>query len=119
MASEEVEVGEAAAYEEIGGGKASDQAGTTRKPRSDKGTTRLPPRKSLLLSRAASARFARVAGQLKGGEEELAELLEGVVDKLFAGMLLEMTAGEPRQLGCLEDLALAAVAARMKGGSDA
>lgn len=80
-----------------------------RKPRSDRG---LPKRKSLLLSRAASARFTRVAAELKGGEEELAALLEPWIDKLFGGELAYNEAGEADSL---EELALAGVAARMKG----
>lgn len=95
-----------------------EQQPAARRSRSDKG---LPRRRSLLLSRAASARFVRVAAQLKGGEEELAYLLEPYIDQLFAGELHDRVVTEDtgdalfRPVGALEDLALAGVAKRMKG----
>lgn len=92
-----------------------EQQPAGRRSRSDKG---LPRRRSLLLSRAASARFVRVAAQLKGGEEELAEILEPWIDALFAGELVRggfLTIDGPVNGEPLEDLALAGIEKRMKG----
>ena len=73
----------------------------------------------LRLSRAASARFIRVSKGLVGGEEELAELLEPVLEKLFQGELYEADTRNPSgghvRLGDLEDITLAAVGAKMRG----
>lgn len=90
-----------------------------RAPRSDKG---LPRRRSLLLSRWASARFVRVAAALPGGEEELAGMLEPIVEELFAGSYFRSTGSMGAevwsQVGPLHELALQAQRQRMIGGSD-
>lgn len=86
---------------------------TPTKPRRSRSDAGLPRKKSLTLSRAASARFARVAAQLKGGEAEFAELLEPILERLFDGKLVSVGDGDGSG-PTLEDLAVAAIAARMK-----
>lgn len=91
-----------------------------RAPRSDRG---LPKRRTLTLSRAASARFARVAAALPGGEKELEAMLEPIVERLFNGDLHDRVVDDTgdaiyRPVGPLHELALQAQRARMIGGAD-
>jgi hypothetical protein len=100
-------------------GKDGREAPAAKKRRSDAG---LPRRRSLLLSRAASARFVRVAACLPGGEEELAKVLEPWLDQLFCGDLVvsgdDSVRGEAGDGLTLEEMALEYQRAQMKGGSD-
>lgn len=90
------------------------ETAVSRRPRADRG---LPRRKALLLSRAASARFSRVAKALPGGEAELAAILEPWIDQLFNGDFVTAADGAGRGAR-LENMVLTAVAAKMKGAAD-
>lgn len=95
-----------------GPGGAGNSEVEGRKKRSDAG---LPRRRSLLLSRAASARFVRVAACLPGGEEELVRVLEPWLDRLVQGELAIVGCEAGRNL---EEIVIAYQRERMKGGGD-